>query len=144
MGLEDNKAVVRRHLQRISDGDPKGAAELWAPRSFNHGREVSREGLQAIMESLIELNEKFEVKEMVAEGDWVACRAIVTGKHTSRPKLPVNHGVPLIAEPRGKSYTVQHIHLFKVVKGKIVGHWANRDDLDGAIQLGLELTPAKK
>lgn len=144
MGLEENKAVVRRHLQCISQGDPKGAAALWAPKALNHGREVRREDLQAVVESLIELGEKFEVKETLAEGDWVACRAIVKGTHNSRPKIPVNHGVPVIAEPRGKSYTVQHMHLFRVVNGQIVEHWANRDDLDGAIQLGLELTPAKK
>ncbi|MDE1853287.1 MAG: ester cyclase [Thaumarchaeota archaeon] len=39
--------------------------------------------------------------------------------------------------------SVQHIHLFRVVDGKIVEHWANRDDLGAARQVGRELGPPK-
>lgn len=145
LGLEENKAVVLRSFQYLSEGDPTGAAALYSPKFLNHGREVSREDLQLLFETIVGEGEKFDIKEMIAEGDWVACRAIVTGKHGSRPKVPgLNHGVNAMVEPNGVSYTVQHIHVLRVVDGQIVEHWANRDDLDEARQLGLELAPAKK
>ena len=141
MGLEENKGVVRRHLQLISEGDSDGAASLFAERSTNHGREITRDDIRRTMEGLVALGERFEVQEMVAEGDWVACRVMVTGKHVSQPR--VASGIHLLTEPDGRSYTYQHIHLFKVVDGLIVQHWANRDDLGAARQLGLELKPMK-
>jgi predicted ester cyclase len=39
--------------------------------------------------------------------------------------------------PTGKRYEAQHIHWFKLRDGKIVAHWANRDDLGMMQQLGL-------
>ena len=139
MGLEQNKGIVRRQFQLISAGDGKGAAALYAPLSSNHGRKVDRDGLSRIFDSLIGLREQFVVQEIIAEGDLVACRTIVTGKHDTRPVVPVGGGVYSITEPTGLQYSIQHIHMFKIVDGQIVEHWANRDDLGAARQLGLEL-----
>lgn len=142
MDSEKNKEIVRRNFQLISNGDSEGAASLFAPVSLNHGREVDRASIKQVFESLVIMHETFSIHEMVAEGDWVACRATVTGRHDSRPSMPVGNGVYSISEPRGRTYTIQHIHLFKIVDGQIVEHWANRDDLGAARQLGLELNPA--
>lgn len=143
MSSENNKEIARRHLQLISEGDAEGAAALFAPISLNHGREVDRVSLKKVFESLALLHETFTVHEMVAEGDWVACRATVTGKHKVRPTIPVGSGVYSVSKPEGRTYTIQHIHLFKITDGQIVEHWANRDDLGAARQLGLELVPAQ-
>ncbi len=97
-----------------------------------------------LFEALAELGERFNVHEIVAEGDWVACRAIVAGKHNSKPRTLVGSGIYSLAEPAGQTYTLQHMHLFKIVDGQIVEHWANRDDLGAARQLGLELRPTEK
>jgi predicted ester cyclase len=43
-------------------------------------------------------------------------------------------------EPKAQVYRMQHIHIFKAVNGEIVEHWANRNDLRAARQLGLRLT----
>lgn len=144
MGLEENKAVVRRNFELVSGGDAVGAAALYSPISSNHGRQVTREEIRAVFGSLVELGEKFTIHEMVAEGDWVACRAIVSGRHKSRPGTPVGGGIYSMAEPRGETYTLQHMHLFRIVDGQIVEHWANRDDLGAARQLGLELKPVER
>jgi predicted ester cyclase len=144
LGLEDNKAVIRRHFELISGGDADGAAALYAQKSSNHGRHVSREDVRAVLEGLVELGEKFTIHEIIAEGDWVACRAMVAGRHNSQPRTPVGSGIYSLAEPRGQVYSLQHMHLFRIVDGLIVEHWANRDDLGAARQLGLELRPAER
>jgi predicted ester cyclase len=144
LALETNREIVKRHLQLISQGDAKGAAGLFAPISLNHGRQVSRESIAKVFESLVMLEEHFTIHEMVAEGDWVACRATVTGRHSVQPSVPVGSGVYNLAQPLGQAYTIQHLHLFRVVGGQIVEHWANRDDLGAARQLGLELGPLNK
>jgi hypothetical protein len=36
----------------------------------------------------------------------------------------------------GRSFAVTQTHLFRVTDGKISEHWANRDDLGQAVQLG--------
>jgi predicted ester cyclase len=142
--LEANKEIVRRHLRLISEGDAKGAAALFAPTSLNHGRQVNRESVAKVFESLVMLGEHFNIHELVAEGDWVACRATVAGKHSVQPTMPVGSGVYNLAQPSGQAYVIQHLHLFKVVDGLIIEHWANRDDLGAARQLGLELGPLNK
>ena len=36
----------------------------------------------------------------------------------------------------GRSYTVTHVHIYRVADGKIREHWAVRDDLSMLRQLG--------
>ncbi len=141
LGIEDNKDIVRRQFERISAGAEDGAAMLYAPVSRNHGREVDRDTLRGVFRSLIALREQFAVLEVVAEGDWVACRATVTGQHRAHPELPVDSGIRGMLPPTGRPYTVLHMHLFRLAQGEIVEHWANRDDLGAARQLGPELRP---
>lgn len=143
MGLAENKAVVRRHFELVSAGDARGAAALYAERSRNHGREVDRHDLERVLDSLVALGERFTLHELVAEDDWVACRAIVTGEHRATPEVPVGSGIYGLTPPAGERYSLQHIHLFRIVDGQIVEHWANRDDLGAARQLGLVLRPVR-
>ena len=55
----------------------------------------------------------------------------------------VKHIVPLIAPlqgptlaPNGKTFKVKHIHRFRLKEGKIIDHFAVRDDLGMFQQLG--------
>jgi predicted ester cyclase len=142
--LESNKELVKQQFRLITEGDAKGAAAFWAPNPLNHGRQVTREGLAKVFESLIMLREQFSLHELVAEGDWVACRATVSGQHAAQPNFPIDSGIYNISPPKGERFTFQHLHLFKIVDGLIVEHWANRDDLGAARQIGLELAPSAR
>jgi predicted ester cyclase len=53
----------------------------------------------------------------------------------------VNGGMLVGVPPTGRHFEVQHIHLMQVRGGKIVEHFANRDDLGMMKQLGLLPTP---
>jgi predicted ester cyclase len=55
--------------------------------------------------------------------------------------MPVNGGLLVGVEPTGRHFEVQHIHMLRIGGGKIVDHYANRDDLGMMQQLGLLPTP---
>jgi ketosteroid isomerase-like protein len=142
MPSSENKELVRRQFQFLNEGDIDGAASLWSTESLNHGRRTDPAGLAKVYDSLRSLGERHTLHEMVAEGEWVAVRTTCRGVFSAAPKIPVNGGIFSGREPNGRDYEVQHIHMFRVVDGKITEHWASRDDLGTARQIGLELGPS--
>jgi predicted ester cyclase len=142
VGTEENKGIVRRQFECLNAGNISGAAALWAPGALNHGRKVDAAGLSKLYESLNQLQERHVLHEMVAEGDWVAVRTTCSGVHASSPRIPVNSGIFKDVSPTGRAYQVQHMHMFKVIDGLITEHWANRDDLGAATQVGFALHPS--
>ncbi len=141
MGTDENKAIIRHQFELLSAGDIPGAAKLWAAESYNHGMKVDPAGIATIYESLHTVRETHTLHEMIADGDWVAVRTTCHGTHLGVPAFPINGGIFVGIEPTGREYTVQHIHFFRIAGGKIVEHWANRDDLAAARQIGLDLKP---
>jgi predicted ester cyclase len=140
MGTDENKEIVRRQFEYLNAGNIEAASALWAPEAANHGRKVDRAGISRVYESLRSLRERHVLHEMIGEGDWVAVRTTCTGVHATSPKIPVNSGIFTGANPTGRAYEVQHIHLFKIRNGLITEHWATRDDLGAATQVGFSLT----
>jgi predicted SnoaL-like aldol condensation-catalyzing enzyme len=143
MTVEANKKLILRQFELLSAGDLAAAAALWADTSLNHGREVGPAAIEKVYSSLRSLHETHAIHEMIGEGDWVAVRTTCNGSFSAVPEFPVNSGIFSDIKPNGKAYTNQHIHLFRVARGKIVEHWANRDDLGVARQIGLELKPTQ-
>ena len=143
MSATENKQLVIRQFDLLNEGRVSDAAALWAEKCWNHGREVSPAALERVYASLSTLRERHTIHEVVAEGDWVAVRTTCSGVFSQKPEIPVNSGIFSELEPNGKTYTNQHSHLFRVEHGKIVEHWANRDDLAVAQQFGLELRPKR-
>ena len=80
---------------------------------------------------------KLEIQNLVASGETVVVRAIFKGTHRGKGRLPVNGGMLVGVEPTGKSFSVTHIHWFHLRDGKIVAHYATRDDIEMMRQLGL-------
>lgn len=144
MTTEENKEVVKRFYEAINAGDSRAAVGLWADESLNHGRSVGHEVVEKLLGEIVQIHERTEIMEMVAEGDWVACRMVVSGRHRIKPTIPFDGGIYNVTEPDGRPFTAQHIHLFRIVEGKIKEHWANRDDLGAARQLGLDLKQADR
>jgi predicted ester cyclase len=70
-----------------------------------------------------------EVIATVAEGDVVAVRVISEGTNTG----PLNGFMP----PTGRRFRAEQSHWYRVDAGKLVEHWAVRDDLRAMQQLGL-------
>lgn len=139
MSIEANKEIVRRQFELLQAGDVEGAAGLWASESWNHGRKVDRAGLTKVYGSLLALQERHAIHQIIGEGEWVVVRTTCSGVYAATPEIPVNGGIFQVAEPNGRKYENQHIHMFRIIDGKIKEHWANRDDLAVARQIGLEL-----
>lgn len=132
---EDNKTLAVRALDELFNrGNLEAAEDLVHPEFLNHeaaaGRPPGPEGMRQtitwIRNAFSELN--FTVHDVVAEGDRVVVRCDMSGRHTGELM-----GLPAT----GESFSVQHIHVFRIAEGKLVEHWANRDDLGCMVQLGL-------
>jgi steroid delta-isomerase-like uncharacterized protein len=143
MSLEENKAIVRKMIEMWNRGDVDAALEYWSGDAINHGRfadgdprelRIPRgsDGLRRVLLSLQAAfpDRRWQVQDIIAEGDRVVCRLTVSGTHRGIPAMPVEGGALLQAiPPAGKHYSVQHIHVFRIAEGRIAEHWAARDDL---------------
>jgi predicted ester cyclase len=143
--VERNKSVVRDFQEKIDKGDIVGALENFAENAENHGRKANKQIFRLILEDIGRTfpDTKTEILDIVAEGDSVVVRTKVSGTHMGRGKLPINGGLLAGVPPTGKHYEIQHIHWFKLRDGKIIAHWANRDDVGMMQQLGLLPTPER-
>ena len=135
-----NKAVVRRFYDAMNALDAKAAADCWADEPINHGRKLDHKAIENLLGEIVQVHYRTEIKEIISEGDWVACRMVVHGRHKIKPSIPFDGGIYNVTEPDGREFNVQHIHMYRIVDGKIKEHWANRDDLGAARQLGMELS----
>ncbi|GAA1952287.1 ester cyclase [Amycolatopsis minnesotensis] len=131
-----NKAVVRRWLDILETREYERLDDILAENVYDHDGE--RPGVAWWREVRTKLDAMFSetsvtVHDLVAEGDRVAARFTVTGVH-SGDGMPQLGAVPAT----GKRFEWAHMHLFRFSgAGRIIEHWAVRDDLGPAIQLGL-------
>lgn len=145
---ERNREVVRRHLELMNGGAWKQAAAMFAPEVRHHlgnwqeGAERIVQGQAALLDNLEDIfrtfpDWKMEIVDMVADGDSVVVRCKVSGTHKVVGTKRINGGFLAGVQPTGKRFVVQHMHWYKLRDGKIVDHFANRDDLGMTQQLGL-------
>jgi steroid delta-isomerase-like uncharacterized protein len=134
-----NQDVVRHFFESLNRGDMQAALSDLAEDTKNFGRPVGREGFRLVLEDIYGTfpDERYEIQEMIAQGDSVVVRCKVSGTHRGTGKRPVNGGMLVGVPPTGKHYEVQHIHWLKLRDGKIVDHYATRDDISMMRQLGL-------
>ena len=136
--MEANRKLVQEQWDAVNRGDMTAAAAYFAEDTRNHGRPVGRVGVLAVLSDIQTTfpDVQFRVMEIVAEGEWVVMRGIFSGTHQGIGRLPVNGGMLVGVPPTGRHFEVQHLHMLQVRGGKIVEHFANRDDLGMAKQLG--------
>jgi predicted ester cyclase len=72
---------------------------------------------------------RWQVSDLVAEGDRVALRVTWSGTHQGGQF----RGFDI---PGPKPFSVEHIHIYQVRHGRIAEHWVVRDDLTMLAQLG--------
>ena len=138
VGSLEAESVVLEQVRLFNEGDVAGSAATFAPESLNHGVQVPRAGIEAVLRSLRTAlpDLRVEIVEMISDGEVVVYRAVITGTHLGTPELPfVQGGVFALVEPSGRAVEMMQIHWFRVQNGKIVEHWAVRDDLTLARQL---------
>jgi steroid delta-isomerase-like uncharacterized protein len=128
-----NKAVVRRFIDEVFvQGRPDSVDALVAPDFVSHTWGMTEDGqakLRATTERVHEAlaDVRFEVEDMLAEGDRVAVRLTASGNPTGEFM-----GVPAA----GKTYRIGEMHWFRLADGRIVEHWHQYDRLGMMQQLG--------
>ena len=136
---ETNRKLIQDQWDSFNRGDMAAAAEFFAEDTRNHGRPVGRAGVVAVLKDIQTTfpDVHFASLEWVAEGEWASVRGMFSGTHRGIGRIPVNGGMLVGVQPTGRHFEVQHIHMFQVRGGKIIEHFANRDDLGMMQQLGL-------
>jgi predicted ester cyclase len=122
--LEANKAVVRRFIleifgQQNLDAVDDLASEDFTPHTWGPtppGRDALREATKRAGAGISEA--RFEIHDLIAEGDLVAARLTSSAEHT---------GEFMGMKPTGKRYSIDEIHVFRIRDGKVTEHWHEFD-----------------
>jgi steroid delta-isomerase-like uncharacterized protein len=137
---ETNKRLALRWLEAIWKGDLDARAaggvveRVVHPDFYNHevaadrpgGTDGFREIARRLRRALADL--RIEPLDVIAEADRVVIRARVSGRQVG----------PFAGMPAtGREFSVEHTHIVRILDGKVVEHWANRDDCGMLRQLGL-------
>jgi steroid delta-isomerase-like uncharacterized protein len=132
-----HKATIRRFCDAMNSGD----AELMA-KTIDEVAEpdvlirtplpVEATGAQALKEVFARLRQVFPdlrvtVEDLIAEGDKVVGRNLVTGTH---------HGDYMGLPPTGRSVAYDEIFIFRFVDGRIAETWGVVDVFSQMKQLG--------
>ena len=133
MGIDENKAVVRRFVTDVFEKGDVGAvdellAEDFVPHTWpstGDGRGDLKRAMERVSKGLSDA--AFTIDDLIAEGDLVVAR--LTASATQKGEFM---GMP----PSGKRYTIPEIHIFRVRDGRIVEHWHQFDQLGMMRQLG--------
>ncbi len=86
----------------------------------------------------------YDIHQVIADGDLVVVNSTMNGHHVAAFAVYTDDGqVDTVFPPTNKTFAMTQSHWFRIEAGKVIEHWANRDDLGQARQLGwLPPTPA--
>lgn len=134
ISTEANKALARRFLEALSEGDFAVLDELYA-RDYKHHNHPQypnlapgREGFkQAITQASAFDDVKIRIEHLVAESDKVVARMHVSGIHNRE-----FNGIPAT----GKPVSFHATDIYRIEGGRIVEAWAHLDFLAIMQQLG--------
>jgi steroid delta-isomerase-like uncharacterized protein len=139
MGIEANKAIVRRLVhQGINPANMAVFDELLAQDVLDHtlqpGQPGGREGWKQQRRHFLAAfpDGRWEIADMVAEGELVVTRATFSGTHQG-----AFFGVPATGRP----VVVGSIYTVRIVDGQIVERWATIDSLGLMQQIGAVPAP---
>ncbi|GAA4459822.1 ester cyclase [Phytohabitans houttuyneae] len=79
----------------------------------------------------------FDIHDVATDGDLVVVHCTMSGRQTGTFLAYDERGEVAQAFPsRGRTMAITQTHWFRLRDGQVVEHWANRDDLGMASQLG--------
>jgi len=87
---------------------------------------------------------RYDIHHAIADGSIVAVHTTMNGRHVAPWAVYSDDGaVDTVFPPTNKTFAMTQSHWFRLEDGKIIEHWANRDDIGAARQLGwIPPTPA--
>jgi predicted ester cyclase len=122
-------AMNKRQLDRIRDLVTDDFVDYGSPVPLPPGPE----GYISILTFVTTvLQVRYEVHDVVSDGDMVALRATAHG---------VNAVAPQGIEPTGRPFAMKTAHFFRSRDGLLCEHWGIRDELDMLYQVGALIPP---
>jgi lactoylglutathione lyase len=121
------KEIVEELFRRQQAGDHTALDDLVAPDMVNHAAgPQGRDGLARILQIIDDDLGPVTVEQhhLIGEGDLVAQHLTLHGTHKAST-MPLLSGAPVSGRPAAWTF----IHIWRVVDGLIVEHWACRDDM---------------
>ena len=129
------KAVIEELFRRRAMGDNSALDEFIAEDMVNHAAgPQGREGWRQILATIAtDLGDDITIEHhhLIADGEFVAHHMTVRGRHRAST-MPLLAGVTV--DDINVSWT--YIHIWRVVDGMVIEHWACRDDIGLLRQLG--------
>ncbi len=138
MGVEENKALVRRWYESWNKGDRNALFALHSDDVKDHNpfsnQAPGLEGVKASLEMFLNAfpGVQLSLDILVAEGDLVADRSTATGTHKGELM-----GIPAT----GKTIKVTSSNIWRIKNGKITELWHIEDLAGMMIQLGVAKAP---
>jgi steroid delta-isomerase-like uncharacterized protein len=134
MSVEQNKELCRRLYAAVSTGDYDALDQLVVANFVEHemvapGMPTGREGLKALFRMIRQAMPDMVMtpEQIVAEGDLVAIRAVMTGTQTG-----AFMGLP----PSGKHVEITVMDLDRIENNQFTEHWGVGDMLALMTQIG--------
>ena len=79
----------------------------------------------------------YDIHHAIADGSLVVVNSTMNGRHTAPWAVYQEDGsVDAVFPPTGRTFATTQSHWFLLEDGRIIEHWANRDDIGTARQLG--------
>ncbi|MBW4721435.1 ester cyclase [Saccharothrix obliqua] len=132
MAEADNKALFRRFVDAMNNGDFETVLSVWSPEMVHHSRAGSygRDRVASLMGGFRRAfpDLRFHIEELAADGDLLFSRMTATCTHKEDFQ-----GIPAT----GRTIRVQVMGELRIVDGRIVEHRNVMDELHFLSQLGL-------
>jgi predicted ester cyclase len=150
----DPVSVAVRSLHAIADGDRAGFDLLYHPQAVDRENRVQPPssrvpGPDGFYSTALWLRAAFaglhyDIHHAIADATLVAVNSTMNGRHVAPWAVYTDDGaVDTVFPPTHKAFAMTQSHWFRIEDGQITEHWANRDDLGMARQLGwIPPTPA--
>ncbi len=151
MSLEQNKEVARAYFEEIFNKHNLEIIEAIVAQDYvehgvpafqntgqqkenrsSNGATQMRGVAQWVLAAFPDV--QFHLEQVIAEGDLVAVQSTWQGT-----QLGTFQGNP----PTGKQFHATRTDVLRIKEGKVVEHWANRDDLAQLLQLGIVQAPQR-
>jgi predicted ester cyclase len=147
-------ALAVRSMEIMASGDFDDFVEVVHPLATN--REAAQEppacrgqGPEAFYATAQWLRSAYadlhwEVHDILEHDDMVAVHCTMSGRHVGPfVSYDADGHVERAFPPTGRTFATTQSHWFRIADGQVIEHWANRDDMGTAIQLGwIPPTPA--
>jgi predicted ester cyclase len=143
----DQQRLAVRSMQIMADGTPADFEDVVHPDARN--REAIAEppacrgrGPAAFYATALWLRRAFsdlnwEIHDTVSDGDLVVVHCTMSGRQTGTMISYDADGRPAQAFPAtGRRFATTQTHWLRIADGRVIEHWANRDDLGTGSQLG--------